>query len=174
MFCYQRRPQYHETDQMGIIHHANYIKWMEEARIAFLAEIGFPYEAMEADGLVSVQSHGYDVHEVEGLDPAPVRPGALQREGESEMDYVNYLTADAQRMHSLLPGGAPCFAYPYGWCDMRSEVILREAGVWCTFTTQEKTNVLVRGLPQSLRQLGRYNVPGDMTGEALVALLEKH
>ena len=129
---------------------------------------------MEAGGLVSVQSHGYDVHEVEGLDPAPVRPGALQREGESEMDYVNYLTADAQRMHSLLPGGAPCFAYPYGWCDMRSEVILREAGVWCTFTTQEKTNVLVRGLPQSLRQLGRYNVPGDMTGEALVALLEKH
>ena len=53
MFCYQRRPQYHETDQMGIIHHANYIKWMEEARIAFLTEIGFPYETMEADDLVS-------------------------------------------------------------------------------------------------------------------------
>ena len=128
---------------------------------------------MEAGGLVSVQSHGYDVHEVEGLDPAPVRPGALQRAGESETDYVNFLTADAQRMQTLLPSGAGCFAYPYGSCDLRSEVILREAGVWCTLTTQEKTNVLVRALPQSLRQLGRFNVPGDMTGEALIALLER-
>ncbi len=134
-----------------------------------------PAEAaeMEGSGLVSVQSHGWDVHEVEGLDPEPVRPGALQREGESEMDYVNYLTADAQAMRALLPSGAGCFAYPYGACDLRSEVILRSAGVWCTVTTQEKTNVLVRGLPQCLRQLGRCNVPGDMTGEALVALLSR-
>ena len=126
---------------------------------------------MEASGLVSVESHGYDVHEVEGLDPAPVRPGALQKEGEPEADYVAYLTRDAETMHALLPGGATAFAYPYGWCDLRSEVILRNAGVELTFTTEAKTNVLVRGLPQSLRQLGRYNVPGDMTGEELVAML---
>ena len=127
---------------------------------------------MEASGLVSVQSHGYDVHEVEGLDPAPVRPGALQREGETEDEYVAFLTADAETMQALLPGGAGAFAYPYGRCDIRSEVVLREAGVWCTVTTQEKTNTLVRGLPQSLRQLGRFNVPGDMTGAELVEMLE--
>ena len=127
---------------------------------------------MEASGLVSVQSHGYNVHEVEGLDPAPVRPGALQREGETEDEYVAFLTADAETMQALLPGGAGAFAYPYGRCDIRSEVVLREAGVWCTVTTQEKTNTLVRGLPQSLRQLGRFNVPGDMTGAELVEMLE--
>ena len=33
MFKYIRKAQYHETDKMGIIHHSNYIKWMEEARI---------------------------------------------------------------------------------------------------------------------------------------------
>jgi acyl-CoA thioester hydrolase len=32
---------------MGIIHHANYMKWMEEARIAFMEEIGFGYKKME-------------------------------------------------------------------------------------------------------------------------------
>ena len=41
MFTYRRRAQYHETDQMGIIHHANYVKWMEEARIRYMEELGF-------------------------------------------------------------------------------------------------------------------------------------
>ena len=33
---YLRKVHYHETDKMGITHHTNYIKWMEEARIDFL------------------------------------------------------------------------------------------------------------------------------------------
>ena len=50
---YVRQAQYHETDQMGVIHHANYLKWLEEARIDFLAECGVSYGAMEAEGIVS-------------------------------------------------------------------------------------------------------------------------
>ncbi|MBR2666549.1 MAG: acyl-CoA thioesterase [Oscillospiraceae bacterium] len=53
MFQYIRKAQYHETDQMGVIHHANYVKWMEEARVAFMDDLGMGYERMEADGLVS-------------------------------------------------------------------------------------------------------------------------
>ncbi|MBR3038969.1 MAG: acyl-CoA thioesterase [Clostridia bacterium] len=49
---YRRTAQYHETDQMGIIHHANYVKWMEEARVAFMAATGFGYETIEAQGVV--------------------------------------------------------------------------------------------------------------------------
>ena len=30
---YEHHAKYYETDQMGIIHHSNYIKWMEEARM---------------------------------------------------------------------------------------------------------------------------------------------
>ncbi|MBR1529980.1 MAG: acyl-CoA thioesterase [Oscillospiraceae bacterium] len=41
MYIYQKIPQYYETDQMGIIHHANYIRWFEEARVAYLEEMGF-------------------------------------------------------------------------------------------------------------------------------------
>ena len=29
--AYIRKVQYHETDKMGITHHSNYVKWMEEA-----------------------------------------------------------------------------------------------------------------------------------------------
>ena len=50
---YRRSVQYYETDMMGIVHHANYVRWMEEARVDFLAQIGFPYERMEAEGVLS-------------------------------------------------------------------------------------------------------------------------
>ena len=50
---YSRTVHYYETDQMGVVHHANYIRWMEEARIDFLDQLGFPYAAMETRGIVS-------------------------------------------------------------------------------------------------------------------------
>lgn len=50
---YSRRVQYHETDRMGIAHHANYVRWMEEARVDFMAQLGFPYRDMEERGIVS-------------------------------------------------------------------------------------------------------------------------
>ena len=53
MYTYIRRAQYHETDQMGIIHHSNYVKWMEEARIRFLEEMGIDYRRLEESGIIS-------------------------------------------------------------------------------------------------------------------------
>ena len=53
MNSYIHKVQYYETDKMGITHHSNYIRWMEEARVAFLSEIGFPYDKLEEMGIVS-------------------------------------------------------------------------------------------------------------------------
>jgi acyl-CoA thioester hydrolase, YbgC/YbaW family len=53
MYRLHRKAQYHETDQMGVIHHANYIKWMEEARIAFLESLGYRYADIEREGIGS-------------------------------------------------------------------------------------------------------------------------
>ena len=50
---YVHQAQYYETDQMGIIHHSNYIRWMEEARIAYMDEMDFPYKQVEAAGIIS-------------------------------------------------------------------------------------------------------------------------
>ena len=49
----KHKVQYYETDMMGVTHHANYIRWMEEARIDFMDGIGFPYQQMEAEGVLS-------------------------------------------------------------------------------------------------------------------------
>ena len=40
---FPRKPNYYETDKMGIVHHSNYIRWFEEARIAYMEEKGYPY-----------------------------------------------------------------------------------------------------------------------------------
>ena len=50
---YSRTVHYYETDKMGITHHANYIHWMEEARIDFLAQIGLSYDRLEQMGIIS-------------------------------------------------------------------------------------------------------------------------
>ena len=50
---YEHKAQYYETDRMGIIHHSNYIRWFEEARVDFLEQIGMPFETVEARGLSS-------------------------------------------------------------------------------------------------------------------------
>lgn len=53
MNTYQHKVQYYETDQMGIVHHSNYVRWMEEARIEFLTRLGWEYRRMEEMGVVS-------------------------------------------------------------------------------------------------------------------------
>lgn len=53
MFIYKHEVQYYETDRMGITHHSNYVRWMEEARTLFLREIGWPYERIEEEGIIS-------------------------------------------------------------------------------------------------------------------------
>ena len=50
---YIHKVNYYETDKMGVTHHSNYIRWMEEARIEFLEQIGFGYDKLESDGIIS-------------------------------------------------------------------------------------------------------------------------
>ena len=45
------RVRYSETDQMGIVHHASYLVYLEEGRTALMRELGFPYEDVERRGL---------------------------------------------------------------------------------------------------------------------------
>ena len=45
--------QYYETDQMGVVHHSNYIRWFEEARTKLFEDIGLGYKGMEEMGIIS-------------------------------------------------------------------------------------------------------------------------
>lgn len=52
IYSYERSPFYYETDRMNVIHHSNYIRWFEEARIFFMQQAGFPYDKMESVGIM--------------------------------------------------------------------------------------------------------------------------
>jgi acyl-CoA thioester hydrolase len=43
--------RYHETDKMGIVHHANYLHWFEVGRVEFMRSSGFPYRPLEEAGV---------------------------------------------------------------------------------------------------------------------------
>ncbi|MBP2242284.1 acyl-CoA thioester hydrolase [Cytobacillus eiseniae] len=45
--------RYAETDQMGVVYHANYLVWMELGRTQILKDLGFNYAEMEKDGVIS-------------------------------------------------------------------------------------------------------------------------
>lgn len=49
----QFRVRYAETDRMGVTHHANYAVWFEMLRTELCREMGMPYAAVEAAGVMS-------------------------------------------------------------------------------------------------------------------------
>ena len=53
METYVHEVKYYECDRMGVTHHSNYVRFMEEASIWLLDRLGYGYERMEAEGIVS-------------------------------------------------------------------------------------------------------------------------
>ena len=53
MKAYIHKVNYYETDKMGITHHSNYVRWMEEARIDFLDQLGWSFIKLEEEGIAS-------------------------------------------------------------------------------------------------------------------------
>ena len=49
---YSREVYYYETDRMDIVHHSNYIRWLEEARIHLLGQLGISFPEIEKRGLL--------------------------------------------------------------------------------------------------------------------------
>ena len=45
------RVRYAETDQMGVVYHANYLVWFEVGRTEWLRTTGWSYREMEQDGI---------------------------------------------------------------------------------------------------------------------------
>ncbi|MFP3510167.1 thioesterase family protein [Peribacillus sp. SIMBA_075] len=61
--------RYAETDQMGVVYHANYFIWMELGRTKLINDLGFYYADMEADGILS------PVMDIQASYKTPVRYG---------------------------------------------------------------------------------------------------
>ncbi len=50
-FSHDIRVRFVETDAMGIVHHSNYLHYLEVTRVEFLRSIGHPYSANREAGL---------------------------------------------------------------------------------------------------------------------------
>ncbi|HEY1924187.1 MAG TPA: thioesterase family protein [Candidatus Acidoferrum sp.] len=54
------RVRYAETDQMGVVYHANYLIWFEVGRVELMRAMGFEYKSMETEDdchIVVVEAH---------------------------------------------------------------------------------------------------------------------
>lgn len=49
-FCHRVRVRFAETDAMGVVHHAAYLLYLEEARVEFLRSLGHPFEGIRQEG----------------------------------------------------------------------------------------------------------------------------
>jgi peptidoglycan/xylan/chitin deacetylase (PgdA/CDA1 family) len=127
--------------------------------------------AMFQSGLISNQSHTFDMHQVEGHDVNP-REGILRMEGESESDYIDALRRDHALFVELLRDATGeeliALAYPYGLHDTLSSIVLRNLGISMTFSSNYNYATIVKGLPQSLYEMNRFSIYSDMTGDMLV------
>jgi len=53
MYEYTRPVYYYETDKMGVVHHSNYVRWLEEARTFFFNDANLAYFETESYGIMS-------------------------------------------------------------------------------------------------------------------------
>lgn len=74
-------------------------------------------------------------------------------------------------MTELLGRSPEVLAYPQGIYSELSEVILSQQGIYATVTIVPKINTIIKGLPQSLRQLGRLYMTETTTAQDLLSQL---
>lgn len=126
-------------------------------------------------GVLDIQTHSYDMHQVASLDGEDCRQGVLRNDGESEADYLAALRADVlqakEQITAVLDVDCQIYTYPYGWYDTMSEVALHSLGFQATVTTDPGVNVIMKGIPQSLYLLKRINVIGGSSGSELLHTL---
>lgn len=135
---------------------------------------------MLASGLITLQTHTYDMHQSLALEQAdPIRKNILPFEWESEADYVATLTADHQKERALLAEWGVqehwAIAYPGGETCPLTDQTMQELGIKITLTTDGiKVNTITQYQPQTLIGLGRLSISETVTESDLLEYLNQH
>ena len=131
-------------------------------------------EALEMvrSGVVSIQSHSFDMHQHEPYETGPFRRGVLQREDESLEEYIEAFRLDfgqaAVQIENMVGMSPFVYSYPFGVSNDLTDTMLSDMGVKVTLTIRTGLNTVTRGAQDSLFSLRRFNVPGDkQPGELL-------
>ena len=133
---------------------------------------------MVASGLISIQSHTWDMHQWPPFETAsPVRETMLPFDGESDEGYESAVQADFARSREALEAltGQPvnALSFPEGAYVTLTQDALRTAGADITFSTTYGVNTVVKGLPQTLCAMHRITMTEDTDMAALLAEIQK-
>lgn len=138
----------------------------------------FTYEQaaqMASSGLVSVQSHTYDMHQWPPFETGAARENILPLPGEDERAYVDALTADFVRSRQEIERATGetvnVMSYPAGAYSTLTQATLRALGVQVSLSTNQGVATVVRGLPQSLYGMKRLTMTEKTTVEELLEQL---
>lgn len=125
-------------------------------------------------GVLDVQSHTYDLHQLESYGFSG-RNGMLQLAEESPEAYTDAILQDCKAFREARSNDGLteliAIAYPFGYHTTELDQML-ESEFAVTFTIAEHLNTITQGDLSTLRMLGRFNVPGGLSGNALVQKLE--
>ena len=126
-------------------------------------------------GVVSIQSHSYDMHQAAHLEEGRARENILRWHGERENDYIEALRADhlkiSEAIYTAIGERVFAIAFPHGIYDELSQAVLLELGVRVTLGVRPGSNTVIKGLPQSLLSLNRFTITNDTDIDTLLALL---
>lgn len=130
---------------------------------------------MQDSGVIDIQCHTYDMHQWTPYETGDkIRKSVLRLEGESEEEYYAAVTEDLAYYDELrrqeMGEGFLVLAYPGGDFDeVSEEIIHQQVGFPVTVTSLEGgLNTVVRGIPQSLYALYRWNITDHITGQQLL------
>ena len=120
---------------------------------------------MTDSGLVEIQSHTYNMHEI------GERRGSTRKQGESKTQYRKILTDDLVRLQREIKhytGKAPdTFTYPFGIYSDYEEELVKELGFKATLSCSEGVNYITFSDKECLYQLKRYLRDKDSTSSTM-------
>lgn len=126
--------------------------------------------------VISIQSHTYDMHQWAPYeDVEQARENILSFENETEEEYRKVLEEDCKNIKDIieqLGDELIAVAYPSGKYEELTNTILKENDVKVTLTIEKANNMLVKGAPQSLYCLNRFNMYETLTADEMIKLIE--
>ncbi len=126
-------------------------------------------------GIIDIETHTFDMHQVEKYDGDGCRKGAVMLENESEEEFIRALSDDLEMARSRIQSATGTetlvYTYPYGFYSRLSEEVIHSLGMRVSVTTDHGTNEIIKGVEQSLYLLKRISVSENATGEGLLNTL---
>jgi len=131
-------------------------------------------QEMIDSGLISIQSHTYDMHQWEPYEEGPTRYGVSQMDGERESGYIAAFREDLSRsifeLEEHTTETMRVLAFPHGYFTPLTQWLSQDMGFLSTLGTEPGINVVIKGLPQSLLGMNR-NIVDEIPAQSLLALL---